>query len=71
MFPNKRYAEAVSEADAVKPTRTDYDETGVDLWLIRRLLGVTPAERPRVNDYFFTAFRGLNAPRVVGEACAT
>lgn len=46
-----RYAGSVNSeetADSVDPPQPDYDESGVDLSLIRCLLALTPAERLRV-----------------------
>jgi hypothetical protein len=52
--------------DADDPTLPDYDESGVDLSLIRWMLSLTPAERLRVSQEFINsilAVRELNATK--------
>jgi hypothetical protein len=47
---SKRYAGTVKDVEAPverDPTLPDYDESGVDLSLIRWMLSLTPAERLR------------------------
>ena len=62
-----RYAGSVNSdetADPVDPAQPDYDESGVDLSLIRWMLSLSPAQRLRVAQEFVNsilAVRELNA----------
>lgn len=65
----KRYAGGVKSFEAVtedEATLPDYDESGVDLSLIRWMLSLTPAERLRVSEEFVNSIltvRELNATK--------